>query len=79
MDMKIGTVLLDEYIVTPCAIDTIEGIYPLKYDGTEDQYVICDPEVSTHRLIVYVDIDGDEGHIILVNEFKGKETLIDLL
>lgn len=79
MDMKIGTVLSNDYIVTPCAIDTIEGIYPIKYDGTEDQYIVCDPEISTHILLIYVDVEGNEGHIILIKEFKGKETLIDLL
>jgi hypothetical protein len=75
--MQVGEVIdIDTCMTTP--IMRVDGTYPVKYNGENNEYVVCIPEEATHIVISCVDTDGDKINMVLVKDFEGKDTLIDL-
>lgn len=61
-----------------CPIKSVNGIYPVRWDGEEGCYVVCVPDDATYTIMACTDEEDDAINIIITKEFSGKETLIDL-
>jgi hypothetical protein len=57
----------------------IDDVIPTRYDGMNDEYVVCIPEERTHTIVSCVDSEGDRVNIPFTKDFEGNANLIDLL